>query len=69
MEKNNDNQTNLPTYFLVHCALIQDRWMSFKNTYSFKTNLTNHQQITVSIDGGELMYTTINWHKKSHSDS
>lgn len=66
-------------YFPIHCALIQHRWIlvsakpkllqSFKNTCSLKNNLQNQQQIRVAIDGGHLMYTMVNWHKESYSDS
>ena len=47
-----------PTYqliflFIVHLFRIVGCWFfSFENTCSFKTNLTNHQQISVAIDGG-----------------
>ena len=38
----------------------------FKETCSFKTNLTNDQQIGVAIDGGHPMYTMVNWQKQSY---
>ena len=36
----------------------------FRETYSFKTNLINDQQIGVVIDGGHLMLTIVNWPKQ-----
>ena len=38
----------------------------FKETCSFKTNLTNDQQIGVVIDGGHLIYTMVNCQKQSY---
>ena len=38
----------------------------FKETCSFKTNLTNDQQIGVVIHGGHLIYTMVNCQKQSY---
>ena len=80
--KNNDNQINLSNLFsyslcaypgsLVYSPLemlvpAKSKLLEpFKETSSFKTNLTNDQQIGVVIDGGHLMYTVVNWQKQSY---